>query len=242
VSSEASAPSVSPLPHMPGLGEVPRTAREASDTLATWLQRARTTRGITAHALATACSISRPWLTQIESGASLPTPALTMRLAQGLGEDIGLAMRLLEAAKKTRAARTGGKRRGLDMSIAERKSHGRAQRMRILQILFTRLLRHVARPSAGAIAREMGLQQRTVQKHLELLEGEGFVVTHDDGTTAFTRAITVYGLTVEGVDRAQQEGWKPPFHQTDPILFYLADLARRHEAATTGRRPEGRPQ
>jgi len=224
-----------PLPHMPGLGEVPLTKREAGDTLATWLQRARTTRGITALALASACSISRPWLTQIESGASLPTPALTLRLAQGLGEDMAVAMKLLEAAKKEKALRAGGKKRGLDMSIAERLSHGRAQRMRILQILFTRLIRHVSRPSAGAIAREMGLQQRTVQKHLELLEGEGFVTTLDDGTTAFTRAVTVYGITLEGIDRAQSEGWKPPFHQTDPILYYVADLARRHEAATTGR-------
>ncbi len=207
------------LPALPAPADTPVGKR-----FATWVFTVRKARGIGQATLADEAKTSRSWMSRIENGETLPNPALAQRICQVLEDDPFRAMEALDADRRYVERQAMGKKRGKGMRLTkdEREARGRDVRLALLRSMARRLVTHGGHASFVALARDMDLTDKTVRKHLGLLEDSGYVKR-----ATLLSEVAQYQLTLDGLERALEAGggWSlPPAADADPVWLAVARM------------------
>lgn len=185
-----------------------------------WLWRQRHLKRMTGAELSERSRLSRSWISRIESGASFPGDTDAQRLVLALEESFPIPMALLQEDRLRRqGAMRSTQSRGMSLTTNERRLHGKAQRLRILQVLVGEIITAKQVPTVTSIGIKMDLNSSTMLGHMKKLSDEGFVVWEKR-----TGQIAQLVITKAGIKRAMLDGWEPDWANADPVRM---DLWRR---------------
>lgn len=219
------------------MGPEERERVKAGFQVADWVRQNRLDANVGLVPLAERCGCSASWICAIESGKSLPHPALLSKMAVALGADPFEGQRRLNAEVKRR--RLKGHGATPYMTQQDRISYGQSQRLMVLRSITTRLLVYGVSTSADDVGMDLRIAYHTARSYLDDLvsRGDARLVFPEHSRRQWT-------VTGQGISHALIGDWQPPLEQACdlwPAMIRLfvqrdRDEDRAHEDALKSRR------